>query len=141
MANTQIGSILNDFLNLFSDVFTVGQYINIKDVPYNINYYGCCLLNEGDFSRHMTNRAKYTYKVDFIVYINNINDDYNQRLQFVLDTVLTRCNYEEYNGFRAFCGQYNLINAGVPVVFRTGQGILLDKRQELIVFNFVFYKD
>lgn len=141
MANTQIGDILEDFLELFQNVFTIGPYINISDIPYSTNYYACVLLDNGDYQRYITNRAKYTINLDLIVYINNINNDYNTRLQYVLDNVISICEYDNNVDFRTFCGNYNLITTGKSIEYRTAQGLLLDKKQEMIVFRLQMYKD
>ena len=141
MANTQIRTILYDFLHLFDTVFTVGEYIQIDDLKYTTDYYASVVFAEGQVEKHITNMEKYTYDIDLIVYINNINDDINTRIQYVLDNVLTICSYQDNNNFRTFCGNYQLINAGKPVKFRTSQGLLIDKRQEMVVVSFSFYKN
>jgi hypothetical protein len=142
MPSTQIGTILSDFLALYSGVFTTGGYINISELTPDINYYASIVFAEANVSRVVTNNTKFTYNFDLIVYINNVTaNDLNNRIEFVMDNILTIANYDENPNFRAFCGNYQLINAGIPVAIRTGQGLLLDKNQEMVVTSFGFYKN
>ncbi|MEM4260902.1 MAG: hypothetical protein QXG00_06700 [Candidatus Woesearchaeota archaeon] len=142
MANTQLGDILTRFLQLFDDIFTIGDYINIKDIPFNVDYYASVVFGGGNVSKHITNCHKYTYDIDLVIYINNTNaNDVNNRIQYVMDNVLTICTYDDSLEFKQFCGDFQLINAGTPVEFRTSQGLLLEKNQEMIVFSFSFYKN
>lgn len=142
MPSTQIGNILSDFLYLYNNVFTIGCYINITELTPDIDYYASAVLVDGNVSKVVTNNTKFLYNFDLVIYINNVTaNDLNSRIEYVLDNVLTIANYDENQDFRTFCGNYQLINAGTPVVFRTGQGILLDKNQEMIVVSFSFYKN
>ncbi len=141
MASTQLGSILDDFVALFNNYFTVGQYIQIDELRPDIDYYASCVFTKGEIEKHITNQEKFTYEIDLVIYINNINNDLNTRIQYVCDSVLNTAIYSNDVNFQQFCGNYQLINAGVPVRFRTAQGLLLDNRQEMVVFTFVFYKN
>lgn len=139
---TNIERILSDFLNLFRNDFTIGEFRNINELSQNDNEYACLLLSDGKVEKFITNKARYSFMVHLVIYIQNIEDgQLFNRVENVLNRVLRVVNYEINQEFRSWCATYDIVNLGIPINWRTGQGVFLSRRQEMVVFQFVFLKN